>query len=450
MRARYIAILALVGGVWAVPRRAPRFERVHALRDAETVFAYSRISPDGHHLVYASQTKDSAGETAETITVVSLADGRILFTEPGIDAYWSPNGERMIYLSRRALETVSIRTHATGAIVRNVAPAALGDYYSWGSRDGRDIILTIDGFYYTLDGDRGRMPAARIQPCAGIGAGARPLISKDARRVTAFVRGTIVVRNLADCDSIIETGVRGAKADFSWDGRYIAFHAPRTVGRGYEIQVIDLQERTVRTVTDFGGSSYFPSWTSDGRLLFRYDGEDYRGFMIASDVLSAPARPLPATPSQRAAARTWQELFPETPQPAQRLALVLVWGPWSAHAPAALTDMQRARDHLAGGPIDVAIAIAPEPGSMERDVARMIAAHRIDLPRLPLPQDRLLLAEAHAQNPTTLLFRDGQLVDRRLGAQPRDELVRWLRQYADEPDGMASPSATVRIDPASR
>ena len=40
-------------------------------------------------------------------------------------------------------------------------------------------------------------------------------------------RGVVVVRNIADCADIIDTGLPGAKADFSWDGRYIAFTAKR-------------------------------------------------------------------------------------------------------------------------------------------------------------------------------------------------------------------------------
>jgi hypothetical protein len=32
----------------------------------------------------------------------------------------------------------------------------------------------------------------------------------------------------------------------------------------------------------------------------------------------------------------------------------------------------------------------------------------------------------HNQNPTTLLFRDGKLVDRKMGAQGFDDLVAWV------------------------
>lgn len=67
-----------------------------------------------------------------------------------------------------------------------------------------------------------------------------------------------------------------------------------------------------------------------------------------------------------------------------------------------------------------------EPGSREADVARMLSRHRITLPRIPLSPKRLVLTEAHNQNPTTLLFRDGELLDRRLGAQTLEQLFEWV------------------------
>ena len=211
--------------------QAPRLQRVYPLTVDEGVFAYARISPDGRLLVYASERKDSANSQTltRTETVVELARQRILFSEPGIDAYWSPDGKRMIYedLSPEHIG-VSIRDQATGAIARDVAPARLGDYWlHLGVRDGKNLILTINSYYYYLNGDKAVSPATSVQSCEGIGVGERPLLSKDGRQITTFVRGTIVVRNLTDCAYTLDTGIHGAKADFSFDGRYIAFHAPK-------------------------------------------------------------------------------------------------------------------------------------------------------------------------------------------------------------------------------
>ena len=233
---------------------------------------------------------------------------------------------------------------ATGVVSGNVASGGLGDYYSWASRDGKDLVLTIASNYYYLDGDKAVLPYRTVNACPGIGTGERPLISKDGRRITTFVNGDVVVRGLDNCDNIFDTGIQGAKADFSWDGRYIAFHAVKADTTGYEIKIVDLEQRiAVRTLPGLKGSALFPSWTRDGRICFRYDGPDYRGFMMASSVLDAPALPLPAVAAPLPADRRWTDLFPETHIGAQQWQLVLVWAPWSAHSQDAFTALARAR-----------------------------------------------------------------------------------------------------------
>jgi hypothetical protein len=406
---------------------AVEFTKVYELKPSEGVFAYSRISPDGRFLAYASEGLTN-GRIA---TVVELATKKVLYTDRGIDPYFSHDGKRMIYLAQPAggRSSVVIRHHDTGALTRDVAPTGLGDYYSWAVRDGKNLILTIFGNYYYLDGDKGVMPHSAVTACPGIGAGDRPLISKDGRRITTFVRGNVIVRGLDNCDDVIDTGIEGGKADFSFDGRYIATHAPRANGGGYDIMVVDLKDRTVRNITSsLAGSSLFPSWTEDGRLSFRYDGADYRGFMFASNVLSASTSPLPRAGGRLAdARRDWTDVFPETPQPKNRAAVVLVWGSWSAHAPDALTDLQRAAAHFRERGYDIGVMTATDPGSFETDVVSMLQRSNISIPRIPLAPQRLVLTEMHNQNPTTLLFRDGRFVDRRMGAQSYEQLMEWVK-----------------------
>ncbi|HET9372756.1 MAG TPA: hypothetical protein VFO19_20975, partial [Vicinamibacterales bacterium] len=331
---------------------SPAFKQAHALAATEGVFAYSRISPDGNYLAYASQAFDtsvprrqsaenlygpSGNVTSQTVTVVDLRGGKILFTERGIDPYWSLDDERIIYSG----PSVSIWHRRTGEISRNVVPAGLGDYYSWAVHEGRDLIQTITGNYYYLDGDKGVLPAGKVPRCPAIGAGERPLISKDGVRITTFVRGNVIVRNRTDCEGVIDTGLAGQKADFSYDGRYIAFHAQRPGTRHYDILVVDLEQRTVRNVTaSLAGSSLFPNFTRDGRLSFRYDSPDYRGFMFASKFLGLPASPLPKTSGALRDDRTWGDVFPESRRPATAYTMVLIWSSWSAHSPIALADMQ--------------------------------------------------------------------------------------------------------------
>jgi hypothetical protein len=344
-------------------------------------------------------------------------------------------------MSQHGAGSVTIRHHDTGRLTRTVAPLELGDYYSWGVRDGRNLILTILGNYFYLEGDRGVMPPHRVPSCAGMGRGERPLLSKDGRRISTFVRGHLVIRDLVGCDFVFDTGLQGAKADFSWDGRYVAFHTPKSTLSGYDVKVVDIQMKTSRTITaGLPGSSLFPSWTKDGRLCFRYDGPDYRGFMFADDVLDAPARPLSGTESTIPSAPRWSELFPDTPQPAHHVTLVLIWASWSAHSPQALIDLQRAAAYFRVHDDDVEVATATDIGSVKADVDQMRRENGVTVPQISLAPSRFMWTEAVNQIPTTLLFRDGTMVDRRLGAQRVDELTAWV--HSDANDALSGDAAT--------
>jgi hypothetical protein len=415
--------VALLGAHRAPP--APRYTKLYTLKPKEGVFAYARISPDGRTLVYASEKSDARHpngiKTAET--VVDLATKKILFSEDGIDAYWSIDGGRIIYSGG---PSVTIRDMQSGALTRDVAPQGMGDYYSWASRDGKDLILTIASNYYYLNGGKAVLPIAKVKACDKIGTGERPLISKDGKRITTFVDGNIVVRGLDNCDDIFDTGIKGAKADFSWDGRYIAFHSLKPQGSGYNIQIIDLQQRTLRTLPGLAGSALFPSWTKDGRLCFRYDGPDYRGFMMASGVLDLPSQPLPAVAEPLPRHRTWNDIFPETARSQHRVNLVMIWAPWSAHSQIAFTDLDRARDYFAENGVDVSIAAAADPGSSEAEISRQWSAFQVNVPRVALSPKGLSLTEARNQMPTTLFFRDGVLVGTKLGAQTFGQLRAWV------------------------
>ena len=230
--------------------KAPRYTRCYGLDSAETVFAYSRVSPAGRLLVYTSQPRNSSS-AARRVNVIDRVRGTALFSDAGFDAYFSPDGQRLIYRGiRRNKHTVVIHDMDTDTDVEDVAPISLGDYYSWGRRNGRDIILTILARYLYLDeSSKAIMPATEVPRCDGIGRGERPLLSKDGRSVTVFVNGTVVVRPLDGCGGIVYTGLRGAKADFSYDGRYIALHVPTASGSRYNVCVVDLVDGTIRNVT---------------------------------------------------------------------------------------------------------------------------------------------------------------------------------------------------------
>jgi hypothetical protein len=421
---RYVTVI-VAWAVLALPPQAPRFERLLALDANEVVNAYARISPTGRFLAFASRLQTSE-PTEFSVKVVDLKTKATLFAERGVDAYWSNDETRLVFLSNRDLAhpAIAVRHLDTGRITRGIAPVDLGDYYSWAQPDGRDLLLTIKGNFFYLDGDQGVMPAGSIPACSDIGTGERPLSSKDGLRVTTFVRGYIVVRNRSNCDFVFNTGLKGAKADFSWDGRYIAFHAPKADQTGYEVRIVDIQRRTVRTLTGLPGSSLYPSWTQDGRLCFSYYGSDYRGFVMASDPLGSAAIPLPTARETSDVVR-WSDVFSKTPWPIHRLNMVLVWATWNAHSPQALVDFQRASRLLSDSKRDVGMMTAVDPvGAPEGGLPS--GGTGLFPPMLPLSAYGFSLTEAVNQIPATIAFRDGVQVDRRLGALSFTDLLTWV------------------------
>jgi hypothetical protein len=430
---RLLLSLPALSVVWLaaspVPPRGPRYERVFALKPKEGVFAYARISPDGKRLAYASQiSARPSAQRSWSVTAVDLTTQKTLFSDNGIDAYWSSDGNRVIYSGSSG---VMIRNVATNAVGSYPEASGLGDYFSWAVRDGKDLIMTIQSNYYYLGKDGPVLPHTKVTTCDGIGTGERPLISHDGKHISTFVKGILVVRPLDNCSDIVNTHIQGSKADFSWDGRYIAFHAVKSAGTGYEIRIVDLEKKTVRTLPNLQGSALFPSWTKDGRLCFRYDGPDYRGFLMASNVLDTPESPLPTVTEALPDERRWEDIFPETP-PAKGLRLVMIWAPWSAHSLEAFTNLQAARDLFAARGMQVDAVAAADPSSRESDIAGQLDEFRVTIPRIALTQRHLAMTEARNQMPTLMLFRDGTLIDRKLGAQSFETLRDWVANAAEK------------------
>lgn len=412
----------------AFAQSMPRYTRVHTLKPKEGVFAYARISPDGKRLVYASQMSARSGAPRMwTETLVDLTTKKVVLSEPGIDAYWSTDGTKIIYAGNNG---VTVRHIESGATNVSEEASSLGDYFSWASRDGRDLILTIESNYYYLDHDKPILPPSRVKACDRVGTGERPLISKDGKRITTFVKGNVVVRGLDNCDDIFDTGIQGAKADFSWDGKFIAFHALKANGTGYEIKIVDVEKHTIRTLPGLTGSALFPSWTKDGRLCFRYDGPDYRGFMMASGVLETKSASLPASSQELPAQRTWKDIFPSAPALAKGTHIVLIWAPWSAHTREAFAELTAARAYFSARAPGMQFSAAADPGSVESDIAKQLSDFHVSIPRIGITASGLLLTEARNQMPTTLLFKDGVMIDRRLGAQSFAQLKSWIEGSA--------------------
>ena len=408
------------------PQANTRIDRVYALQNGETVFAYARISPDGRKLAYSSETRDSTAVDGyqRTVRVIDLKTQQIVFDEHGIDGYWSPDSTRLIFRANPPVG-VSVVDFATSRVRRNVAAARLGDYFSWGRMNGRDVILTILGNFYSLDGEAPVSTWETIHPCAGWGTAERPLLSRDARKVSAFHDGTVIVRNLNDCGGLFDTHLRGAKADWSLDGTRIAFHLQKKTGPGYRVVVVDLIRHTVMPVGDLPGSSFYPSWTDDGRLCFRYDSDDFKGFVIA-DGFGQPGEPLPTVTAREPAAVRWERVFPQQPRPRSALTVAMVWATWGAHCQSALADLAEASGRLRAAHIDVAPVVVNEPFSNSTEVNRVIQRLPGTTPHFMVSPERLWLTRADNQIPALMLFNGDTLVARRLGAQSVEDLVRWI------------------------
>src|ERR671918_1880422 len=99
LRISLMAVMLASIGTLDARSIAPQIHRVRALQPGEGVFAYARISPDGNMLAYSSETADPRDRrrVVRTVHIVDLASQEVVFSEPGIDAYWSNDGARVIF-----------------------------------------------------------------------------------------------------------------------------------------------------------------------------------------------------------------------------------------------------------------------------------------------------------------------------------------------------------------
>jgi hypothetical protein len=111
----------------------------------------------------------------------------------------------------------------------------------------------------------------------------------------------------------------------------------------------------------------------------------------------------------------------------------MVWSTWSAHSPEALIWLQQARKYFDDQGKDVGVMTATEPATRPDDAIAMRKRYDVTLPEIPLDPQRFVHTEAKNQIPTTLLFRDGRVVDRKLGAQSAAALRDWVLSHASAP-----------------
>lgn len=431
MFSRWRFLLTLVLGLaTTLLLAAPTFTRILPLKPEEGVFAYARISPDGQLLSYASE-RHMGGQFKRTVNVVNLATKEVLFSEPGMDAYWAPDGKHLIYLSQANSEEGStcLWVRDGGAVLRDVAPSNLGHYFTWGRRDGRDVVLTQNNRYWDMVELRAARPYRTVPAFPPLSAGTQPMLSKDARLIATFHRGTLLVRALDEAKPVVETRLRGGKADFSYDGRYIAFHSLQKVNgkEAYQVLVVDLRTRELLKVTELPGSCTYPSWTRDGRLVFRYDAADYRGFLMATRVLDAPRSPLPkAYPDDAPEPPPLARLYPKGNAPRQRVVIVNFWAGWCVHCRAELPMLHQLRKDLRAAGADAELVGACDPTSFQTDRDFILSRSKLDIPQVDLTA-----AEVNAYGiqvyPTTLIFVEGRVAVRHAGALTRAQALALLK-----------------------
>lgn len=429
---RPIRLTPLLPGVIvsAVLTAAPTFTRILPLKPEEGVFAYARISPDGKLLSYASEIQVN-GQFKRTVNIVDLATKEICFSEPGMDAYWAPDGKHLIYLSQVNGEEGStcIWVREGGAVLRDIAPSNLGHYFTWGQRDGRDVVLTQNNRYWDMEELRAVRPYRTVPAFPPLTAGTQPMISKDAKLIATFHRGTLLVRALDEREPVLETRLRGGKGDFSYDGRYLAFHSMQKVNGkdAYQIRVVDLKTREVINVTDLPGSCYYPSWTRDGRLVFRYDSAEFRGFVMASNVLKAPRTALPSTyPEDSKEVPPLGRLFPKGDAPRHKVVIVNFWAGWCVHCRAELPVLHQLRKELRAAKADAELFGACDPTSFQTDRSFILTRSKLDIPQVDLTSKEVNAFGIQVY-PTTLVFVDGRQVAKHQGALTRGQALVLLR-----------------------
>ena len=281
----------------------PQYARVYTLKPKEGVFAYARISPDGDTLVYASEKTTRAIRTgSDRRTMVDLASKKILSPRM-VSTHTGRSTERGS--STRAARASRF---ATCAPARSPArrPAGTRRLLQLGAARRQGSILTIASNYYYLDGDKavsadlqGESVRQDRHRRASAHLERRQAHHDLRRRQHRRARARQLRRHLRHRH-------QGREGGFLVGRPLHRLPLAQAEGPATTIQIVDLQQHTVRTLPGLSGSALFPSWTKDGRLCFRYDGPDYRGFMMASNVLDVPAQPLPAVAEPLPRRRTWR------------------------------------------------------------------------------------------------------------------------------------------------
>lgn len=208
-----------------------------------------RLSPDGGRV--AIDVTDT-GERSNFVWVYDLARGtltRIAADYTGVLPVWTPDGQRLIFVSRLSGAIVSALADGSGPSSVLMAEAAYPDSIS---PDGKVVALTARGL---RQGGGNIIRVLPLSPASS--AGGKPQVLLDS------------------------AGVKQS-AQFSPDGRVVAYQSNESGREEIYVQSSD-GPGGKWTISSGGGS--LPRWSRSGRELFYRNGDK----MMAVDIQLSPA-----------------------------------------------------------------------------------------------------------------------------------------------------------------
>lgn len=244
-----------------------------------TRIAYVTVTREADRVSrYELQVADADGYNPQTI---------LISREPLLSPAWSPDGRRLAYVSleNRHAE-VFVQEVVTGARRKLAAYPGLNSAPAW-SPDGRSVALTLskDGNpeIYVLDVASGALRRITdnlaIDTEAAWSPDGRSLVFTSDRGGTPQLYRVSV--NGGAPERIVFEGDYNARASYSPDGRRLALiHGE---GGRYRIAVLDLDTRSLRTVTQTSLDET-PSFAPNGSMILYASKEAGRGMLEAVSV----------------------------------------------------------------------------------------------------------------------------------------------------------------------
>jgi dipeptidyl aminopeptidase/acylaminoacyl peptidase len=250
----------------AEPRIEPPVMTIDQAMSAERL-AGSRISPDGRLVIYGvGRTDWQADRFVTDLWIASVATGERYRLTTGGASRWSPDGNRIAFLSDRggSSQIYLIRPAGGEAVRLTDVPGGIS-FYRW-SPDGRHIaFLTNDPEPQSARARREKSGDLEIMEGGKEGPG-------------AFAGSHLWLIDLPEAGQKAPAAspvrLTGGSAftinEFEWspDGRRIAFAAvtdPTPRGRASsDIYLLELAGRIVTRIVDTPGPDTYPVWSPDG------------------------------------------------------------------------------------------------------------------------------------------------------------------------------------------